>query len=475
MPAKILIVDDEAGIRETLSQVLEDEGFVPMQAETGEEGLRLLENNGIDLVLLDVWLPGKDGIEILQTIKDRGIATPIVMISGHASIDAAVRATRLGAFDFIEKPLSIEKTLLTVKNGITQHRLEEENRQLRGRIQPRTTMVGESDAIQRLRDEIALAAPTNGRVLIQGENGTGKELVARLIHQQSHRSDGPFVEVNCAAIPDEIIESELFGHVKGAFTGALRDKQGKFLAADTGTIFLDEIADMSLKTQAKVLRVLQEQKFEPVGSTQPIQVNVRVISATNKDLSAEIKRGTFREDLYFRLNVIPFTVPPLRARAGDIPLLAAHFIAELSQEYGKRPKQITQEALRVMQQYAWPGNVRELRNLVERLVIMVPGIRIDAADLPAFLGGADISAGEAAAEPAAQLNATAVQTLQEARESFERSFLVQRLESLGWNVTRVAESVGIERSHLYRKLKALGITVPRREAESAEQGEEVGK
>lgn len=462
-PQRILIIDDEAGVRQTLAQVLEDEGFAPQQAESGEEGMRMIETDGIDLVLLDVWLPGKDGLEILQTMRERDLSTPVVMISGHASIDTAVRATKLGAYDFIEKPLSIEKTLLSVKNALTHRRLEEENRSLKRRIEPRTAMVGNSDVIQRLREEIKMAAPTNGRVLIQGENGTGKELVARLIHQQSLRRDHPFVEVNCAAIPDEIIESELFGHVKGSFTGALRDKQGKFLAADEGTIFLDEVGDMSLRTQAKVLRVLQEQKFEPVGSTQQVQVNVRVISATNKDLPAEIKRGTFREDLYFRLNVIPFVVPQLRERSQDIPMLVAHFLAEFSQEYGKRQKEIAPEAVKAMQDYAWPGNVRELRNLVERLVIMVPGLRIGLADLPDFLGGGARARGVSSIAAAAP-----VESLQDAREAFERAFLQQRLESCGWNVARTAESVGLERSHLYRKLKALGLAVPRREDEEGE-------
>ncbi len=457
---RILIVDDEAGVRETLAQVLEDEGFVPVQAATGEEGLRMLEANGIDLILLDVWLPGRDGLEILQMIKDRGMMTPVVIISGHANIDTAVRATKLGAYDLIEKPLSIDKTLLAVKNALTQRRLEEENRILRGRIETRTVMIGESEAIRRLQEEIRLAAPTNGRVLIQGENGTGKELVARLIHQQSLRRDAPFVEVNCAAIPDEIIESELFGHMRGAFTGAVRDKQGKFLAADTGTLFLDEVGDMSLKTQAKVLRVLQEQKFEPVGSTQAIQVNVRVITATNKDLAAEIKRGTFREDLYFRLNVIPFVVPPLRNRRDDISLLVSFFLFEFSREYGKRLKEISTEAIGVLKEYAWPGNVRELRNLVERLVIMVPGSRIGVNDLPDFLGGNRLSE-TASAVPSS--GDTRSETLQEAREMFERAYLLKRLQELNWNIARTAESVGLERSHFYRKLKSLGISVPRKE------------
>jgi len=409
-------------------------------------------------VLLDIWLPGRDGLEILQIIKDRGMPMPVVVISGHGNIDTAVRATKLGAYDFVEKPLSIEQTLLAVKNALTQRRLEEENRELRDRIETRNVMIGESEAIRRLQSEIRLAAPTNGRVLIQGENGTGKELVARLVHHHSLRRDGPFVEVNCAAIPDEIIESELFGHVRGSFTGAVRDKQGKFLAADGGTLFLDEVGDMSLKTQAKVLRVLQEQKFEPVGSTTAVQVNVRVIAATNKDLPAEIKRGTFREDLFFRLNVIPFVVPPLRDRSEDIPLLVAHFLSEFSEEYGKRRKEIAPEAIRALQGYPWPGNVRELRNLVERLVIMVPGSRIGVEDLPDFLG-----ARPAAAEPAVPRVFDTGMTMQEAREEFERAFLAKRLQEMNGNVSRTAESVGLERSHLYRKLKALGIAVPRRE------------
>src|SRR5215510_14282078 len=334
MRESILIVDDEAGVRSSLQGILTDEGYAAESVDSGEAALKAVENRRFDLLLLDVWLPGMDGVETLWRVRTLDPELPVVVISGHGSIETAVKAVRMGARDFVEKPLSLEKTLLAVKNALRQQRLETENRALKERIEHRYVMVGESAALQRLRAEIAQAAPSNGRVLIYGENGTGKELVARNIHHQSLRSSGPFVEVNCAAIPEELIESELFGHVRGAFTGALAAKKGKFEAADGGTLFLDEIADMTLKTQAKVLRVLQEQKLEPVGGTGSVSVDVRVIAATNKNLEEEIRKGASREDLYFRLNVIPFRVPPLRDRREDVPLLARHFMTVLSAEYG---------------------------------------------------------------------------------------------------------------------------------------------
>ena len=397
MPS-ILIVDDEPGVRSSLSGVLRDEGLEVEAAASGEECLERAARTTFDVIVLDVWLPGVDGIVTLQRLRERKVDSQVVMISGHGNIESAVRAIKMGAFDFVEKPLSLEKTVLVVRNALRQRDLENENRALRARVDRQHVMVGESFAMRQLREQVEVAAPTNGRVLIYGENGTGKELVARTVHQFSRRRNGPFVEVNCAAIPEELIESELFGHMKGAFTGAVADKPGRFEQANTGTIFLDEIGDMSLKTQAKVLRVLQEQVMERVGGTQRIRVDVRVLAATNKELPAEIKGGRFREDLYFRLNVIPIFVPPLRDRQDDIPLLADHFMALMASEYGRRPKRFAPEAAARLQHYAWPGNVRELRNMVERLMIMVPGDTITAQDL-AFLGQNEVGRPVAAGGP----------------------------------------------------------------------------
>src|ERR671918_1708504 len=365
LPA-ILIVDDEPGVRSALGGVLRDEGYDVDAVDSGEACLERLGRQSYDVVLLDIWLPGMDGLATLARMRERQIDVQVVIISGHGNVESAVRAIKMGAFDFVEKPLSLEKTVLVVRNALRQQRLEAENQALRARVDAQHTMVGESYAMVQLREQVAMAAPTNGRVLIFGENGTGKELVARNIHQMSRRRTGPFVEVNCAAIPEELIESELFGHVRGAFTGAVADRRGKFEAAHGGTIFLDEIADMSLKTQAKVLRVLQEQAMEAVGGSTRIKVDARVLAATNKDLQSEIRAGRFREDLYFRLNVIPISVPPLRERQEDIPLLADHFMAVFAREYGRRPKIFESDAVVALQQYSWPGNVRELRNLVER-------------------------------------------------------------------------------------------------------------
>jgi two-component system nitrogen regulation response regulator NtrX len=458
----ILIVDDEPGVRTALSGVLRDEGYQVEAVESGEACLDHVGRAPCDLILLDVWLPGADGLATLARLRERQVDLPVVMISGHGNIESAVRAIKLGAFDFVEKPLSLEKTMLVVRNALRQRRLEAENRALRARVDRHLTMIGESYAMRQLREQVAMAAPTNGRVLIYGENGTGKELVARTIHALSRRRTGPFVEVNCAAIPEELIESELFGHVKGAFTGAVGDRRGKFETADGGTIFLDEIGDMSLKTQAKVLRVLQEQVFEPVGGTASIRVDVRVLAATNKELPAEIRAGRFREDLYFRLNVIPIFVPPLQARKEDISLLAEHFMADFAREYGRRQKVLDTSAVAALQDYAWPGNVRELRNVIERLIIMVPGDTISARDL-VFLEGPFVSY----AEPASTESDAPVPTLQAARNRFERDYILKVLTANQGNISRTAEALGVERSNLYRKMRALGI--PARASEREEE------
>src|SRR5256714_694034 len=412
MKPTILIVDDEPGVRTALSGVLRDEGYAVEAVSTGEACLDRAIRGGIDLIVLDVWLPGMDGLATLARLRERQVDAQVVLISGHGNIESAVRAIKMGAFDFVEKPLSLEKTVLVVGNALKQRRLEAENRALRARVDRHQTMVGESYSMRQLREQVAMAAPTNGRVLIYGENGTGKELVARTIHALSRRRTGAFVEVNCAAIPEELIESELFGHVRGAFTGAVADRRGKFEVADGGTIFLDEIGDMSLKTQAKVLRVLQEQTMEAVGGTQTIKADARVLAATNKDLQAEIRAGRFREDLYFRLNGIPLFVPALRDRQEGIPLLADHFMTDFAREYGRRVKAFDAGARTVLQHYAWPGNVRELRNVIERLMIMVPGESISPVDL-SFLDPTALS--RPAVEPAGERR-----TLHEARDQFER-------------------------------------------------------
>jgi len=447
MSHSILIVDDEAGIRQSLTSILRDEGYAVDAVATGEECLSALKKSPYDVVLLDVWLPGIDGLETLKQLRESGNGPMVVMISGHGSIETAVRSTKLGAFDFVEKPLSLEKTIVVVKNALEQLRLEKENRRLRAELEQRYQIIGESIPMKALRQQIALTAPTNGRVLIYGESGTGKELVAHALHIHSARAQMPFVEVNCAAIPEELIESELFGHLKGSFTGASEDKTGKFQKADGGTLFLDEVGDMSLKTQSKVLRVLEEQRFEPVGSTKPVTVDVRVIAATNKHLEDEISKGSFREDLFYRLNVIPFYVPALRERTEDIPSLAQFFTAEFSATYGRPPKEISDAAMDVLLRYPWPGNVRELKNLVERLVIMSPGKRIEPAHLPPELF-------RMAPRTPLQPNAT----LHEARAAYEREFILRKLEENQWNMTRTAQALGLERSHLYRKMKSLGIS-----------------
>ncbi len=448
--SRILIVDDEESIRRSLAGILADEGYEIGEAKDGDAALGELRGRGApDLVLLDIAMPGRDGVSVLEELRQTWPELPVVMMSGHGTIETAVRATQLGAFDFIEKPLSIEKVLLAIRHALDQSRLERENRRLRAESLRAHDILGESPPIVKLKEQIRVAAPTNGWVLITGENGTGKEMVAKQIHVESRRSEKPFVEVNCAAIPEELIESELFGHEKGAFTGALAQKRGRFELADEGTIFLDEIADMSLRTQAKILRILQEHKFERVGGTETIEVDVRVIAATNKSLEKEIQAGSFREDLYYRLNVIPFHVPPLRERRQDIPILARAFVAEFCADAGSDVKEVTPRAMNLLQGYAWPGNVRELRNLIERLVLMTPGPRIKPENLPD-----EVRSGERREE-------TEELTLDGARKAFERDFLLGRLRENEWNISRTAESIGIARESLSRKLRQLKIKVPR--------------
>jgi two-component system nitrogen regulation response regulator NtrX len=445
MAHSILIVDDEPGIRQALSGVLEDEGFAVAAVASGEDCLRAFEQRLYTCVLLDVWLPGIDGLETLARLKASYPDVSVVMISGHGRIETAVRATKLGAYDFIEKPLSLEKTVLAVKNAIRQRELEAANSDLQAKLERSYAMIGASVPMRALRQQISYAAPTSGRVLIYGESGTGKELVARALHAQSLRAARPFIEVNCAAIPEELIESELFGHVKGAFTGATQAKRGKFERADGATLFLDEVGDMSLKTQSKVLRALEEQRFEPVGSETTVTVDVRVIAATNKKLEAEIERGTFRADLFYRLNVIPFEIPPLRERLEDVPLLVEHFNREFSFANNRMAKEFKSSALERMQNYTWPGNVRELRNTVERVLIMHARPEVEADDLPILSGEAP---------PASSYN---FDSYHEAAETYEREYIVRKLAEAEGNVTRTAELMGIDRSHLYRRLKALGI------------------
>ena len=446
MSDSILIVDDERGIRETLSAVLRDEGFSPDAVASGEECLKAIACRVYGCVLLDVWLPGIDGLETLRQIRDSNCDAAVVIISGHGNIETAVRATKLGAFDFIEKPLSIEKTVLTVRNALRQRQLERVNEELGAELKQEYVMVGESVAMRALRKQIDVVAPTDGRVLISGESGTGKELVARALHAQSRRAGAPFVEVNSAAIPQELIESELFGHVKGAFTGATAAKKGKFELADGATLFLDEVSDMSAGAQAKVLRVLEEQRFEAVGSNSPVTVDVRVIAATNKRLEEEIEKGSFRSDLFFRLNVIPFEIPPLRERAEDIPLLIDHFNQRFARAYGKKPKRFDPKAIEAMQGYSWPGNVRELRNTIERIVIMHQNHRVSPKDLPAF---------DHEAPPASSYR---FPSFKEASDAYHREFIQRKLDEADGNVARAAELMGVDRSHLYRRMRALGIS-----------------
>jgi len=447
MSNSILIVDDERGIRETLRGVLEDEGFDVETVESGEACLKSVETNNYGCILLDVWLPEIDGLETLKRLRDAGNNAAVVMISGHGNIETAVNATKLGAFDFIEKPLSIEKTILTVRNAIRSRELERVNQNLNERLSREYEMIGESVAMRALRKQIAIVAPTDGRVLISGESGTGKELVARAIHAQSKRKSAPFVEINSAALPEELVESELFGHAKGAFSGALSAKKGKFEIADGGSLFLDEIGDMSPRVQAKMLRVLEEQRFESVGSNTPVKVDVRVISATNQRLDDLIENGDFRADLFYRLNVIPFQIPPLRERLEDVPLLIEHFNRKFSTDYGKKPKDFTTEAIAALQNYDWLGNVRELRNTVERVVIMIAKQKIFAEDLPEL--------DQKKETPAASFR---FPSFKEANDAYQREFILHKLSEADGNVSKAADAMGVDRSHLYRRMKNLGIS-----------------
>src|SRR5256886_832757 len=446
----ILIVDDEPAIQASVRGVLEDEGYRVTAVGSGADALRVVADEPPDLTVLDIWMERMDGLETLAELKRVRPDAVVVMISGHGTIETAVKATKLGAYDFIEKPLSLEKMLLTVTRALEHARLARENAVLRESLAERTEIIGESAPIRRLREQITTAAPTTGRVLIRGSNGSGKELVARAIHARSARRERPFVEVNCAAIPEELIESELFGHEKGAFTGALARRRGKFELADGGTLFLDEIGDMSLKTQAKVLRALEEQAFERVGGKDTVRVDVRVITASNRDLETLIREGRFREDLYYRLNVIPIEVPALRARKDDIPMLVDHFVVLFCAENGKRSKTMSGEALGYFLAYDWPGNVRELRNMVERLVIMTAGDMIGADDLPAPLRPQTaVTAGE-----------TPERSLKEARENFERAYILAELRANDGNMTRTAERLGLQRRHLQRQPKAYRLPPP---------------
>lgn len=444
----ILVVDDEPGIRQTLCAVLEDEGFAVETVDSGEAAIKATAGKNFACILLDVWMPGIDGLETLRKLRKAEIDSAVVMISGHGNIETAVNATKLGAFDFIEKPLSIEKTVLTVRNAIRQRELQRVNKNLSTRLDSEYEMVGDSVVMRALRKQIAIVAPTDGRVLISGESGTGKELVARAIHSQSKRRDTPFVEINSAAIPEDLVESELFGHTKGAFSGAVKAKKGKLEVADGGTLFLDEIGDMSQTVQAKVLRVLEEQRFEPVGGNSPVSVNVRIISATNKRLDDLIESGEFRSDLFYRLNVIPFQLPPLRERVEDIPVLVEHFNKKFTNEYGKKPKKFLPDALEAMQNNAWIGNVRELRNTIERIVIMNSKTKISADDLP------DMNSSET--PPASSFR---FPSFKEAIDQYQREFIIHKLAETDGNISRAADEMGVDRSHLYRRMKALGISV----------------
>ncbi|HTR45520.1 MAG TPA: sigma-54 dependent transcriptional regulator [Thermodesulfovibrionales bacterium] len=448
MQPRVLIVDDEEGIRESLSGILEDEGYHVVAIGSGEEAVRVVKEQAVDLVFLDIWLPKMDGIETLREIKSLRKELPVIMISGHGNIEVAVKATTMGAYDFLEKPLSLERVLLSLRRALEKITIEKENRALKEDLTRKWRLVGESPAIKTLHSLIGLAAQSSSRVLITGESGSGKEVVGRLLHALSSRAEKPFVEVNCAAIPQELIESELFGHERGSFTGASEKKKGKFELADGGTLFLDEIGDMSVQTQAKVLRVLETQEFQRVGGGANIKVDVWVIAATNKVLQEEVEKGTFRSDLFFRLNVIPIDVPPLRERKEDIPLLIDYFLQSISAEYGRPPKKMTPAAIQELQHYDWPGNIRELRNLIERQIIMTPAPVIDARDVHVLKG-----------KPAG-VDYFSYRTLKEARDAFEKEFLVKKIEDNNWNISKTAEILDIERSNLHRKIKAYNIQPP---------------
>jgi two-component system, NtrC family, nitrogen regulation response regulator NtrX len=453
----VLIVDDEAEIRESLESILREEEYIVTTAATAAEALELLRDAAYDVVLLDIWLPDRDGLEALTEIRqmESGNVPEVIIVSGHGTIEAAVRATKLGAYDFLEKPLSLDRTLIVLKNAMKARQMREDNQEFSRQLK-KGTVTGQSVPMKALRQQIKLMAPTNGRVLIYGESGAGKELVGRAMHAESLRKDRPFVELNCAAIPEDYIESELFGYRHGAVPGGPTEKRGTFERADGGTLFLDEVGDMSLKTQAKVLRALDEQRFLPVGASHPVHVDVRVIAATNKDLEEEIARGNFREDLFYRLNVIPFFVPPLRDRKEDIPLLVKEFLQQFGAEYGRPHVEMTEDALAALKQYHWPGNVRELRNLVERVLILNPKTqRIERKHLPMLVyrgPGKMTDSGRSA-------HGEEFSSLLQAREAYERDYILKKLDEFHGNVSRAAEGLGLERSHRYRKMKALGVSI----------------
>jgi two-component system nitrogen regulation response regulator NtrX len=460
MTGSILVVDDEKNIRRTLNLVLDGEGYDVEQAQSGEEALRVVEPQRFDVVLLDVQMPGINGLETLKRLKEAEPALEVIMMSGHATLADAVEATRLGAFDFLEKPLDRDRVLITVRNCMARRQLSIRVQAMAQQENP-FDMVGQSPGMQHLQREIEKVAPTRGRVLITGESGVGKELVARAIHKMSERREKPFVRVNCAAIPQDLIESELFGHERGAFSGASQRKRGQFEIADGGTILLDEIGDMSLDAQAKVLRVLENREMYRVGSERPMTVDVRVLAATNKDLEEEVKAGRFRQDLFFRLNVVPIEVPPLRERQVDIPLLAGAFLGEFCHEYGIRPaKQLSADAVAALQAYGWPGNIRELRNLCERLVIM-GGQHIQLADLPESIApnktaSVIVNASTGAAQFAAQVPVGSL-NLKAFRHEVERTYIESTLRAFHWNVSKTAEVLGVERTNLHKKIKKYGI------------------
>jgi len=467
MKPRILVIDDEAAIRDSLRMILEYEDYEFVGAGSGPDGIAQVKRDPPDMVVLDIKMPGTNGLETLAEIRKVDESLPVAMISGHGTITDAMQATRLGAFDFIEKPFTSERVLVTVQKGLELRSLRKENRELKLAMEARYEIVGDSPALRRVLEAVQRAAPTNATVLLLGESGVGKELVARTIHRNSPRAGQRFIQVNCAAIPEELIESELFGHEKGSFTGATEKQIGKFEQGDRGTIFLDEIGDMSARTQAKVLRVLQEQEVERLGSARTIKVDVRVIAATNKNLEEAIQRGEFRDDLYFRLNVIPILVPPLRERREDIPQLVQHFAKRTSEEHNLKPKRFDPRAMEAMQRYRWRGNIRELRNTIERLMIMSPGDVVRVEDLPAEIRGESSSR----LAPVAELGASAPQarpepsgtatpppgTLREFKEAAERAFLVDKLRENNWNISKTAEALDTPRSNLYKKLEQYGI------------------
>ena len=448
---KVLIIDDESNIINVLEDIMKDENHIVYSAKNGKEALDFLSRNDVDLAFIDVWLPDIDGLEILEKIKAKGSDTAVIMISGHGSIDIAVKATKLGAYDFLEKPPSLERVITVANNAIEHVMLRRENKMLKRETGIEDEMIGSSEAMDVVRETIDKSAATNARVFITGENGTGKELVARAIYRTSKRADKQFIKVNCAAIPDDLIESELFGHEKGSFTGAVARRIGKFELANGGTIFLDEICDMSVSAQAKVLRVLQEQQLERVGGNETINVDVRVIAATNVDVRSAVEEGRFREDLYFRLNVIPIVVPPLRDRTTDIPLLIEYFLAKFCREHGLPDKHITTQGMEYLKSYPWPGNVRELKNVMERVSIMVPRELIDEEDLRKYID-TDGDDNQYVSDKSA---------LKEAKENFEKSHILKLLKENNKNVTLTARSLGIERTNLYRKIKQYDIDVDR--------------